>query len=305
MSATATRTMRQLEERVAALLGKEAALFFPSGVMANQAAVWLHAPRGTGSARGRRRAPRAQRDRRCRRAERRAGAAGAPLRSRDDRCRSAGGAAGPASRYYPAAPSLVSIENTHNGAGGKITPMNELAAIRAVAQERGLPVHMDGARIWNASVASGVPTADIANCAETVMVAFSSRDLRRAGRRCVGGNARRDRNGVDRAQTLRRRDAAIGNSRRGRAVRARSSCRPTRRRPRQRPVSRHGVEWRCRRDRRGARYEYRDDRSAAWPFDGDGRRRVGRESEGVLRSPEWWSPTRVRTGDASRRLRAS
>jgi threonine aldolase len=78
----------------------------------------------------------------------------------------------PVSRYFPAA-SLVCIENTHNGAGGKITPTDELAAIRAVAQERGLPVHMDGARIWNASVALGVSPAAIASHADTVMVAFS------------------------------------------------------------------------------------------------------------------------------------
>ena len=78
----------------------------------------------------------------------------------------------PANRYYPAA-SLVCVENTHNGAGGVVTCMNDLRAIRAVAQERSLPVHMDGARLWNASVATGVPLAEFASCAETVMVAFS------------------------------------------------------------------------------------------------------------------------------------
>jgi threonine aldolase len=78
----------------------------------------------------------------------------------------------PVSRYYPAA-SLVCVENTHNGAGGRITSLAELKAIRAVARERGLPVHMDGARLWNASVASGVSLAEYSACAETVMVAFS------------------------------------------------------------------------------------------------------------------------------------
>jgi threonine aldolase len=78
----------------------------------------------------------------------------------------------PDSRYFPA-PSLVCVENTHNGAGGVITGLGEMRAIRAVAAGRGLPVHLDGARLWNASVASGVPVADFAAQADSVMVAFS------------------------------------------------------------------------------------------------------------------------------------
>jgi threonine aldolase len=78
----------------------------------------------------------------------------------------------PRSRYYPA-PSLVCVENTHNGAGGKITDLSELRAIRAAAAEQGLPVHMDGARLWNASIATGLPLSEIADECDTVMVAFS------------------------------------------------------------------------------------------------------------------------------------
>ena len=164
-------TMCRLEERVAAMLGKEAALFFPSGVMANQAAVWLNAPRGTevlidadahlthSSIAGV------------------AALSGAQVlavhpttvvMSADDLRH----AMRPRSRYYAAA-SLVCVENTHNGAGGKISTVAELKAIRAVAAERSIPVHMDGARLWNASVASGVSLTDYADCADTVMVAFS------------------------------------------------------------------------------------------------------------------------------------
>ena len=164
-------TMRRLEDRVAALLGKEAALFFPSGVMANQAAVWIHAPRGTEVL--------ADVDAHIVHSEIAATAAlsGAQMlpvvptdlvMSADD----LRATLRPVSRYYPAA-SLVCVENTHNGAGGVITCMNELRAIRAVADERGLPVHMDGARLWNASVATGVSLAEFASCADTVMVAFS------------------------------------------------------------------------------------------------------------------------------------
>ena len=164
-------TTKRLEARVAELLGKEAALFFPSGVMANQAAVWMFAARGTevmldvdshiveGEIAG---------------VAALSGAQVFPVHGnngvmtaedlrRDLR---------PVSRYSPM-PSMVCVENTHNTAGGKIIPTSELRAIRAVAAERHLPVHMDGARLWNASVASGTSLAEFASTVDTVMVAFS------------------------------------------------------------------------------------------------------------------------------------
>jgi len=164
-------TMRRLEQRVAALLGKEAALFFPSGVMANQAAVWIHSPRGTEVL--------ADFDAHIVHSEI-AGLAvlnGAQVLSvrPTDLVMSADDLRAtlrPVSRYFPAA-SLVCVENTHNGAGGVVTSVADLKAIKAVADERGLPVHMDGARLWNASIATGVPLAEFATCARTVMVAFS------------------------------------------------------------------------------------------------------------------------------------
>jgi threonine aldolase len=164
-------TTRRLEERVAALLGKEAALFFPSGVMANQAAIWIHAPRGTEVL--------LDADAHIVHSEIAATAvlSGAQVLTvvPSGLVMSAGDlrrAFRPRSRYYPAA-SLVCVENTHNGAGGKITGINELRAIRAAAAEQGLPVHMDGARLWNASIATGLPLSEIADEADTVMVAFS------------------------------------------------------------------------------------------------------------------------------------
>ena len=164
-------TTRRLEERVAALLGMEAALFFPSGVMANQTAVWIHAPRATEVL--------ADIDAHIVHSEIAGVAAlsGAQIlpvvptglvMNADDLRRSFRAR----SRYYPA-PSLVCVENTHNGAGGKLTDLSELRAIREVATEHGVPVHLDGARLWNASVATGISLAELAEPADTVMVAFS------------------------------------------------------------------------------------------------------------------------------------
>jgi threonine aldolase len=78
----------------------------------------------------------------------------------------------PRSPHVPRA-SLVCLENTHNGAGGKVTALAMLGALRAVADGAGLPVHLDGARLWNAAAASGDSLADLARCADTVMVSFS------------------------------------------------------------------------------------------------------------------------------------
>ncbi|HVB30338.1 MAG TPA: GntG family PLP-dependent aldolase [Gemmatimonadaceae bacterium] len=164
-------TTLRLERRVAELLGKERALFFPSGVMANQAAVNLHTRPGTEVI--------LDQDAHIVHWEMAGVAAlsGAQIRpvapsgivaTADDMRRYVR----PRARHMTS-PSLVCVENTHNGAGGKIVPLSEMRAIRAFATELGLPVHMDGARLWNASVASGVPLHDFAACADTVMVAFS------------------------------------------------------------------------------------------------------------------------------------
>jgi threonine aldolase len=166
-------TVRRLEEQVAAMLGKEAGLFFPSGTMANQTALWVHTSPGTevlldagahiinwemaGAA-----ALAGVQVRPVPAGEGRAVASAADLER----------ALRPRSPHAPLA-TLVCVENTHNGAGGMISPVAELAAMRDVASSAGLPVHMDGARLWNAHVATGAPLADFARTADSVMLSFS------------------------------------------------------------------------------------------------------------------------------------
>src|SRR5207248_2337351 len=67
----------------------------------------------------------------------------------------------------------VAAENTHNAAGGKVMSPAVMAGIVSVAQQAELPVHLDGARLWNAAAALGVPLAQLARGAATVMVSFS------------------------------------------------------------------------------------------------------------------------------------
>ncbi|HEX6806428.1 MAG TPA: GntG family PLP-dependent aldolase [Gemmatimonadaceae bacterium] len=164
-------TVKKLEARIATMLGKEAALFFPSGTMANQTGVWLLSRPGTEVLLGT--------GSHVMMYEAGAAAAlcGAQVRPVQGKglvmdAESLRAAIRPYTPYTLSA-SLVCIENTHNGAGGVITPLNEMRAIRDVAREHSLGIHLDGARLWNAHVASGTPLADFAACADTVMVSFS------------------------------------------------------------------------------------------------------------------------------------
>ena len=164
-------TVARLEAEVAALLGKEAALFFPSGIMANETALAVLAPRGT----------EAITDATSHLVDWELGAAaalsGIQLRAvpTPDGFLTADlveAAIRPPLRLQLRT-SAVCLENTHNAAGGRVHPLPDMQAVAAVAQRHGLPVHLDGARLWNATAATGVPEADYAACADTVMVTLS------------------------------------------------------------------------------------------------------------------------------------
>jgi threonine aldolase len=70
-------------------------------------------------------------------------------------------------------PSVLVLENTHRSSGARVWPLEELAAVVATARELGLAVHLDGARIMNAAVASGIPAAEFGRLADTVTLCFS------------------------------------------------------------------------------------------------------------------------------------
>lgn len=164
-------TVTRLESKVADWLGLEAALFVPSGTMANQLAVRVHTQPGDevlleGQA------------------HIHYYEAGAPAALSGVTCRCLPGQRGvfgvaeleaalrPADVHFPPA-RLVCVENTHNRGGGRVWPLDRLRAVAAWAREHGLRLHLDGARLWNASVASGVPEREYAALFDTVSVCFS------------------------------------------------------------------------------------------------------------------------------------
>ena len=163
-------TVRALEARTAELLGKEAALFFPSGTMANQAALQLHGRPGD--------VVLAAKD--CHVLRYESGAAAA-LSGLHVSVLGEGGvftAADVAAALPPPDPHfapvrVVAIENTHNDAGGRVFPFAEQERIAALARERGIALHLDGARLWNAAAASGIAEARWAEPFDTVSVCLS------------------------------------------------------------------------------------------------------------------------------------
>ena len=164
-------TVARLQRAIADRLGKEAALYFPSGVMANQTAVMVLSRPGTEVV--------IEADGHILNYENGAAArwSGIQLRpvAAPGNLMSAElvrAAVRPAGRYSVQT-SLVCLENTHNAGGGRVLSLHAMRAIRAAADELRLPVHLDGARLWNASVASGVAEREYAALADTVMVTLS------------------------------------------------------------------------------------------------------------------------------------
>ena len=164
-------TTRRLEARVAALLGKERAVFCPTGTMANQIAIWLLAERGTEVL--------ADVNSHIHDLEYAATAAltGAQLRPVTSDGPMMDAAAlircfRPATHGNVRA-TVVCLENTHNSAGGLVTPVAGMNALADVARAHGCAVHLDGARLWNAAVATGSSLEEFSACADTVMVSFS------------------------------------------------------------------------------------------------------------------------------------
>jgi threonine aldolase len=163
-------SVNELQERVATLLGKEAALFFPSGTMANQAALRLHTRPGDVVI--------AARDAHILRAEAGAAAGLSGLQIQTIGKEGSFGADDVQRALAPndvhAAPTtLLAVENTHNSAGGLVFPPARLAEAAAAARAGGLALHLDGARLWNAAAALGTPPAALAAPFDTVSVCLS------------------------------------------------------------------------------------------------------------------------------------
>lgn len=164
-------TTRRLEQRVAEILGMSDALFFPSGTQANETGVALVTSPGTEII--------LEADSHLVHYEMAAVAAlwGVQIRpvTTTDGLLSGAlvrGAFRFASPFLPRV-SAVAVENTHNAAGGRVLPPDRMRDIVAAAAERHLPVHLDGARLWNAAAALEVPLATLTAGTATVMVTFS------------------------------------------------------------------------------------------------------------------------------------
>ncbi len=164
-------TVNKLEEYVAALLGKEAAIYCPSGTMTNQIGVHVGTGRGDEVL--------LHEDAHIFRYE-----AGAPALLSSVQVRPLPGEGGivapetlraavrPENIHFPR-PKLLCLENTHNVAGGKVFPLEKFASIAAEARGSGIKVHLDGARLFNAAVAAGIPAREWCEHADTVSVCSS------------------------------------------------------------------------------------------------------------------------------------
>ncbi len=164
-------TVIELEKETAKLLGHEAAVFMPTGTMSNQSAIRAHTQSGD--------------EMLCESScHIYTWEAGGPAVLSGVTSRTIPGKAGvltvddltdkirPLNDHYTRT-SIVCLENTHNRGGGRVYPLEEIRKIRAWTKENQLILHLDGARLWNAAVALGVPLATIATEFDSVSVCFS------------------------------------------------------------------------------------------------------------------------------------
>ncbi|MFC1693254.1 threonine aldolase family protein [Candidatus Latescibacterota bacterium] len=164
-------TVTTLEKRTAEILGKEAAVYMPSGTMTNQVAIRSHTEPGDEIL-----------------VDANAHVyfleAGAPSALSGVMCRLLPGIRGiftaqdvenvlrPRNLHFPVT-RLICIENTHNRGGGSVWPINLIAGIAEIAQTNGINMHLDGARLWNASKATGIPEREYCRYFDSVSVCFS------------------------------------------------------------------------------------------------------------------------------------
>jgi threonine aldolase len=165
-------SVNALQERAAILLGHETALFVPTATMANQIALKLHSRPGDVLV-----------------AERHAhvviyeyGGAAAHAGLMVETIEGRRGRFGvedleavtePSTKSADQRPAVLALENTHNSSGGRCWPLDELRAVTAAARERGLRTHLDGARLLNAAVATGVAAAELGAPFDTVTLCLS------------------------------------------------------------------------------------------------------------------------------------
>ena len=165
-------TVNSLEERVAALFGKEAAVFTPSGSLANQLAIRMLVASGEELL--------AETNSHIVRAELGAAAVFSGITTRTWpahrgllAAKDALEIARPNSGPYLVSTTAIAIENTHNFGGGTVQPLDQIAALYAGTQAMGIALHLDGARIWNAHVATGISLLEYGQYFETISVCLS------------------------------------------------------------------------------------------------------------------------------------
>jgi threonine aldolase len=165
-------TVLELERRAAELLGQEEAVYLPTATMGNQIALTILGERGTELL--------VEEKAHLMIAELAGAALHAGLQTRGVRGRL--GRITPEQvretawldgDFWTPRVSVLAVENTHNAAGGTVWPLDELRAVVEAARELGIRTHLDGARLLNAAVASGVPAAEIAGPFDTVTLCLS------------------------------------------------------------------------------------------------------------------------------------